>query len=103
MQQEIALANNQKTDRANVQFAKLQRADEAKKALSDYETDRVAMVAKTERLRALRAARDAAELLANPKVPGSKAKKSVRAKKAGLKPEPLSNWLDGQDVSGRRR
>jgi hypothetical protein len=99
----MALSNNPKADRANAQFAKLQRADEAKKAMSDYEIDRVAMMAKTERLRALRIARDAAEILANPKVPGSKAKKSTRAKKAESKPEPLSNWLDGQDVSGRRR
>ena len=43
-----------------VQFAKLQRAEDAKKATSEYEATAAALRAKTERLRALRLERDAA-------------------------------------------
>ena len=45
---------------AGAQFAKAQRANDAKKATSEYETAAKALRAKTERLRALRLARDAA-------------------------------------------
>ena len=45
---------------ATAQFAKIQRAEDAKKATSEYESTAVALRAKTERLKALRLARDAA-------------------------------------------
>jgi hypothetical protein len=55
------LSDNPKVDRANAQFAKLQRQQDGKKAMSEYEAERAAVRAKTERLRALRLARDAAQ------------------------------------------
>jgi hypothetical protein len=87
-------------DRANAQFGKLQRAEDAKKAMSEYETSRVAIQAKTERLKALRMARDAAETSAAPKPAGSATKKPGKRKKANS--ASLSEFLDEQDVSGRR-
>jgi hypothetical protein len=87
-------------DQANAQFAKLQRAEDAKKAMSEYETSRVTIQAKTDRLKALRLARDAAEIPAPPIAPASATKKPARRKKG--KAASLSEFLDGQDVSGRR-
>ena len=87
-------------DRANAQFGKLQRAEDAKKAMSEYETSRVAVQAKTERLKALRMARDAAETSAALKPAASSAKKPGKRKKG--KSASLSEFLDGQDVNGRR-
>ena len=45
--------------RADAQFKKIQRAEDGKKAMAEYEAERAAIAAKTERLRALRLARDA--------------------------------------------
>ena len=76
---------------ANAQFAKLQRADDAKKAMLDYESAAVATRKKTERLKALRMARDAAAPAPEP--PKQKAaKKSKRS---------LSDFLSGQAKEGR--
>lgn len=80
---------------ANAQFAKLQRADDAKKAMSEYETEAAAVRAKTARLKALRLARDAA---APPPEPAAPKKRKV--KKKG-KDGSLSDWLDGQAKEGR--
>jgi hypothetical protein len=79
--------------RANAQFAKLQRADDAKKATSEYEAEAAALRAKTARLKALRLARDAA---APP--PPAAPKRKARKKSTGS----LSDWLDGQSKEGRR-
>ena len=80
---------------ANAQFAKLQRADDAKKAMSEYESEAAAVRAKTARLKALRLARDAAAPPSEPAAPKkSKAKKKSHAGK-------LSDWLDGQAKEGR--
>ena len=49
------MAERSKQDDAQAQFAKVQRANDAKKAMSDYEAE--ALHAKTARLRALREAR----------------------------------------------
>jgi hypothetical protein len=80
---------------ANAQFAKLQRANDAKQATSDYESAAVALRAKTERLKALRLARDAAAAPPAPAAP----KRKTRTKSKGS----LSNWLDGQVKEGRNR
>jgi hypothetical protein len=80
---------------ASAQFAKLQRANDAKKAASEYETAAVALRAKTERLKALRLARDAA---APPLQPAAAPKrKSKKKAESGT----LSAWLDGRDKEGR--
>jgi hypothetical protein len=79
---------------ANAQFAKLQRANDAKKATSEYESTAAALRLKTERLKALRLARDAAAPPQAPAAPKRKAKK----KSTGS----LSDWLDGQAKEGRQ-
>jgi hypothetical protein len=55
----------------NTAAMKLRRAQEASKAMKDYETERLAIRAKTERLRAERLAREAID------PPKKKAKKIV--------------------------
>jgi hypothetical protein len=88
------MADKSKKYDGNAQFAKLQRADDAKKAASEYESNAAALRAKTERLKALRLARDAA---APP--PASAAPKG-RGKKKGSG-SSLSDFLDGQAKEGR--
>ena len=78
---------------ASAQLAKLQRAEDAKKAASDYEAAAEALRAKTERLKALRLARDAA----TPPQPAAKKRKGKVKGKSGS----LSDWLDGQAKEGR--
>jgi hypothetical protein len=79
---------------ASAEFAKLQRANDAKKATSDYENEAAATRAKTERLKALRLARDAA---APP--PQAAPKRKAKKKDNGT----LSEFLDGQAKEGRDR
>ena len=79
---------------ANAQFAKIQRAEDAKKATSEYESTAAALRAKTERLKALRLARDAA---AQPPVAAAP-KRKAKKKSTGS----LSDWLDGQAKEGRQ-
>ena len=80
---------------ANAQFAKLQRAQDAKKATSEYESTAAALRAKTERLKALRLARDAAAPPTEPAAPKKKGKKKGAS-------GSLSDWLDGEAKGGRR-
>jgi hypothetical protein len=80
------------------------QAEDGKKAMAEYEASAAATRAKTEKLRALRLAREAAEAAA-PKPPAktkSKAKagtKTAAKKKAAV--GKLSDWLDSQADSGR--
>jgi hypothetical protein len=84
---------------ASIQFGKLQREEDAKRAASEYEAAATALRAKTERLKALRLARDA-ELATAPK-PSTPARKTVgRKKKAST--GTLSDWLDREAKEGRR-
>jgi hypothetical protein len=82
-----------KKHEANAQFAKTHRAEDAKKAASEYETAALALRAKTERLKALRLARDAAAPPPELAAPKRKSKK----KSSGS----LSDFLDGQAKDGR--
>ena len=82
-----------KKHEANAQFAKTHRAEDAKKAASEYETATLALRAKTERLKALRLARDAAAPPPELAAPKRKSKK----KSTGS----LSDFLDGQAKDGR--
>ena len=84
-----------KKHEANAQFAKLQRAEDAKKATSEYESAAVALRAKTARLKALRLARDAAAPAKEPASPKRKGKKKDTS-------GSLSAWLDGEAKEGRR-
>ena len=92
------MAEKSRKHDAGVQFAKLQRSEDAKKAASEYETAATALRAKTARLKALRLARDA-ELAAAPKPPAP-VKKAAGKKKA--KAGKLSDWLTGEAKEGRR-
>jgi hypothetical protein len=94
------MADKPKKDDASAQAVKVQRAEDARKAMSDYEADAVAVRAKTERLKALRLARDAAM---PPKAPAAP-KKSVGKKKASKAnaDATLAEWLDDQGKEGRR-
>jgi hypothetical protein len=88
------MAEKSNKHEANAQFAKIQRANDAKKAASEYESAAVALRAKTERLKALRLARDAAAPPPAPAKPKGKAKKKTD--------KSLSDWLDGEAKEGRR-
>ena len=86
-------------DVAQGQFAKLQKANEAKQAMADYEAEAVAMRAKTARLRALRLARDAELAATRPPAPVRKvgaAKKKAERKPAGT----LADWIKSREDGG---
>jgi hypothetical protein len=93
MEQDGAMTEKSGKHEASVQLGKIQRANDAKKAALEYESAAAAQRSKTERLKALRLARDAAAPPA-PAAPKRKAKK----KSGGS----LSDWLDGQAKEGRR-
>jgi hypothetical protein len=93
MEKDGAEVEKSKKHEATAQFAKIQRANDAKKATSEYETAAVALRAKTERLKALRLARDAAAPPVAPAAPKRSRKKSTG---------PLTTWLDGEAKEGRR-
>jgi hypothetical protein len=79
------------------------QAEDGKKAMAEYEASAAATRIKTEKLRALRLAKEAAEAAA-PKPPAkSKAKAGAKSAKSKKKaPEgKLSDWLDDQADSGR--
>jgi hypothetical protein len=86
---------------ANAQFAKDQRQNDAKQAMAEYEAAALATRAKTERLRAMRLAREAA----TPPAPAKK-RKAATGKKAksgdGQVSGNLADWLDDQAKQGRR-
>ena len=94
------MADKSRTDAANAQFKKAQRDQDAQKAMSEYDAEGVAVRAKTERLRALRLARDAAA--PKPAPAAKKTKTAKTAKKSKVKPASLSSWLDGEKKEGRR-
>ena len=79
------------------------QAEDGKKAMAEYEASAAATRAKTEKLKALRLAKEAVEAAA-PKPPAkSKAKAGAKStKKKKTAPEgKLSDWLEDQSNSGR--
>jgi hypothetical protein len=101
------MANNSRKDEAQSQFKKVQRAEDGKKAMSEYESERMAVLAKTARLRALRLAREAAEQAAPKVVAPPKKKAASKTTKAGKAAKgssaTLSDWLKDQEGGGRQR
>ena len=96
-------------DDAQKQFAKLQRAEDGKKAMAEYEAEAVALRAKTARLRALRMARDAEVAATAPPAPAkkkaagaAKGKGAKAAKGADAAKASLSDWLDAREGSGHK-
>jgi len=92
-------------DEPNKMLAEIRarQAEDGKKAMAEYEASAAATRAKTEKLRALRLAKEAAEAAA-PKPPAKvKAKSTSKSAKSKKKaPEgKLADWLDGQVDSGR--
>jgi hypothetical protein len=98
-QTEITLANHAKKDQSNAQLKNLQRAADGKAAMADYEAEAAALRAKTERLKALRLARDAAEPA--PPVKRAVPTKAKAGKKAKRTSASLSDWLKDQEKGGR--
>jgi hypothetical protein len=91
------MATNPKSP-AEAQALKARRDADGKKAMAEYEASAEATRIKTERLRALRMARDAALPPVVAPVKGAKKAKSTKAKKETGK---LSDWIKGQEDSGR--
>jgi hypothetical protein len=89
-----------KKDTASADFKKAQRAEDGKRAMLEYEAEAIAVRAKTERLRALRLARDAALPPPAPKTASASKKKTAKPK--GAAAGKLADWLDGQEKSGRK-
>jgi membrane protein involved in colicin uptake len=91
-------------DEPNKQRAEIRarQAEDGKKAMAEYEASAAATRVKTEKLRALRLAKEAAEAAA-PKPVKTKAKAGAKSAKSKKKaPEgKLSDWLDDQAESGR--
>lgn len=78
------MIESSKKSRADAQFAKLQRDADGKKAMSEYEAERIAVREKTARLRALRLAKEAADREAAAAMPAKAAiptKKKVAKKR----------------------
>jgi hypothetical protein len=82
----------------NDALVKLARAEDAKKAMAEYQANAKAVDANTERLRALRLEREAAAAAAPKVVPAPKRKPAKKTKVAAGK---LSEWLTEQKGSGR--
>lgn len=74
------MADDSKKIAANIQFNKLQRAEDGKRAMMEYETAAAASRTKTARLRALRLARDAQEAAAAAAAPPPAKKKAAKKK-----------------------
>ena len=96
---EMPLADNSKVDRANAQFNKLQRAEDGKKAMSEYEADRIALRTKTERLKAARLARDAAEKAAAPMSRRPRRRNPPRRKRPPPRPSQ-GGWTNSKTAAG---
>ena len=95
------MADRTKTkNAAEIQFKKAQAAIEGKQAMAQYEADAVATRKKTERLKALRLARDADEAAAKPAAPAKK-KPGKKAKKTKDRSATLSEWWKDQKEDGR--
>ena len=76
------------------------QAEDGKKAMAEYEASAAATRVKTEKLKALRLAKEAAEQAAPKPAAKTKAKPGAKKKKKG--PEgKLSDWLEDQTDSGR--
>jgi hypothetical protein len=92
---------------------KLQRAEDGKKAMEEYEAQKLAVDANTARLRALRLEREAAAAAAPPEPKPAKKKAAVKtaapktaktaktAKKTKAASGNLATWLKDQKGSGR--
>jgi hypothetical protein len=93
--------NSKRLNAAEIQFKKTQRALEGKQAMAQYEADAVATRKKTERLKALRLARDAEEAALRPAAPAKKKRSAKKAKPVKERAASLSEWWRDQKEDGR--
>jgi hypothetical protein len=93
------LSDEPRKDRGSVQLSKMQRAADGKKSMSEYEANAAALRARTERLKALRLAKEASEPAAAPRAPAAKKAASGKTKKTPA--GSLSDWLKSRQSSGR--
>jgi hypothetical protein len=78
------------------------QAEDGKKAMAEYEASAAATRVKTEKLRALRLAREAIEAAAPKPAAKTKAKAGTKTTKKKKAAEgKLSDWLEDQTDSGR--
>ena len=96
------MADDVKHDKAAAEARKSQQAADGKKAMLDYEAEAAALRARTEKLRALRLAREAAAPPPPPKKTAAKKTASKSTKASKEKARPLSDWLDEQRKDGHR-
>ena len=102
----MTLADNPRRMRRNGRsFNKLQKAEDGKKAMSEYEAEAAAIRAKTERGRVLRLARDAAPGSGflppqSPLAQSPQRRKSNLQRKRTKRSVDLSDWLNAQEASG---
>ena len=92
------MTDHSKKDTASAEFKKVQRQVDGKKAVLGYEAEALAVRAKTERLRALRLARDAAQPSVSSETAAGK-KRTAKQQKG--RAEKLAEWLDDREKSGR--
>ena len=95
------MADQPRKQNADTQFKKLQRAEDGKKAMLDYEAAAAAVRAKTERLRALRLAREAELKAAAPPPAPPKAKRATKKTKEAAGGN-LAEWLNDRERSGHK-
>ena len=86
---------------AEIQFKKPQQSAGSKKAVAEFETNAIAIGKKTERLKELRLARDAAEAAAKPAAKARKKPARKAAAKTDESTETLSGWWKDQREDGR--
>jgi len=86
--------------KVNDALRKLQRAEDAKKAMAEYQASAKAVDANTLRLRALRMEREASEA-ETVKATAPAPKRKAAAKKTKVATGKLSDWLTEQKGSGR--
>jgi hypothetical protein len=95
------LADDLAKARAKTQAVRLLQAEDGRKAMAEYEAKIIATREKTERLRALRLARQAEQSKSAP-APTAKTKgKSKAAKKPARVAGKLVDWLEDRQESGR--
>ena len=94
------MATNPKSP-AEAQALKARRDADGKKAMAEYEASAEATRLKTEKLRALRLARDAALPPVVAPVKGAKKAKSAKSTKAKKDTGKLADWIKTQEDSGR--
>ena len=90
------MANDMEKARAKTQAMRAWQAEDGRKAMAEYEANIVATREKTERLRALRLAREAAETKAAPAVLPKTKGKAKPAKKAVRVAGKFSDRLEDQ-------